>query len=535
MGTATSKNETNLTTKALTKVATNIVNNTDATSNQQQIITISGTEGDVDIHGVDFEQNATINVSSLLKAMSTSTAQQDVSQDLSQSAKSLLSGINLGQFSDASNEMNVYLQATVDIATNIDQYCKSTIQQDQKIEVKNTKGSVTIDDISMKQLSNVFSNCIEDAVASSSAIQSVSQTLKQDASATSKGVSEWALVLMALIGLLLVAAPVAVPLIFGSSAAIKIIMAILFPMLLFAGIFMIVWYYTSIETYMDGYGFSRLISVVGNKCSGKSYKTVTNISSAGKASDACKNDDKCVAVDWQGMNITANNDAEILENPKTTFYSSVDSDCVDAINDKKDSVNLMGVPNVQVSNTKDKDMEKWKKSFGYENKPIKTGDIWIDVSDTKNPKIRKFSSYINDFDTKSTLLGIDNSDNKTIVFQPPDNDDLPSSSSDKNAIIIKFKGDSGFFNSYIWGKGSATDSKDAWQLTPLTVPGKSANTPVKIDANGIESDVINSTSFKNRKRKYGSWMLWVGVAMTVLGLGGTIYNFTQPSSKPKPK
>ena len=529
MGQATSKNETNITTKALTKVATNIINSTEASTDQEQAIIVNNTEGDVDIGNINMQQTSTINLDSLLKAMSSSEAQQDISQELSQTAKSLVSGINLLQETDSSNTMNAYLQATVDISTNIEQYCKSKIEQNQKIQVSNTKGNVTIHDIGMQQVSDILSSCIEDAVASSSAIQSVSQKLKQDSSSTSKGVSEWAVVLMALIGLLIMVAPVAVPLIFGSSAIVKIIMLILFPMILFAGIFMIVWYYNSIETYMDGYEFSRLIS--GVSCDGKSYKTVTDISSAGSASEACKKDDKCVAVDWQGMNINANNDPEILEKPKTTFYKSVGSECLNSINDKKDNVNLMGIPNVQVSNKKD--INKWVKSFGYENKPIKNGDVWIDISDIKNPTIKKFSTYTNTFEN-SIPLKIDNTENKNIIFQSPDGNNEPADNSDKNAIIIKFKGDTGFFNSYIWGKADG-NTKDSWQITPLAVPGKSANTPVKIDANGVQSEVINSTAFKNRKRKYGSWMLWVGVAMIVLGGVGTIYNFMKPSSSSKPK
>jgi len=533
MGQATSKNVTNISTKALTKVATDIINSSEASTDQEQAIIVSNTDGDVDIGNINMSQTSSINIDSLLKAMSSSEAQQDISQELSQSAKSLLSGINLMQESNSSNIMNSYLQATVDISTNIEQYCKSKIDQNQKIQVENTKGNVTIHDIGMQQVSNILNSCIEDAASSSSAIQAVSQKLEQDASATSKGVSEWAVVLMALIGLLLVAAPVAVPLVFGSSAAVKVFMAILFPMLLFAGIFMIVWYYTSINTYMDGYQFSLLISGVGDKCNGKKYKTVTNISSAGKASEACKNDDKCKAVDWKGMDINENNDAEILEKPETTFYSSVDSECVNVITDKKDNVNLMGIPNVQVSNKKD--MTSWIKSFGYENKPIKNGDIWIDTSKIATPTIRKFSSYTNDFQ-KAVPLKVNNSESKkSIIFQSPDGKDEPANNSDKNAIIIKFKGDTGFFNSYVWAKDDSKDSKEEWRLTPLAVPGKSANTPVKIDANGIESEVINSTAFKNSKRKYGAWMLWVGIAMTILGLGGTIYNFMQPSSKPKPK
>ena len=111
MGGAKSKNIATSTAEAISKVSTDIINNTSSKAYNAQIIENRNIKGDVNISGVTQTQKVTINMQALLDALSTSESQQKLSAELEQTAKSIVSGLNLLQFSDADNSIDNYLKA----------------------------------------------------------------------------------------------------------------------------------------------------------------------------------------------------------------------------------------------------------------------------------------------------------------------------------------------------------------------------------------------------------------------------------------
>ena len=107
MGASVSKNIANVVTRSVAKVSSNIIQNSKLSTDNTQIISVKDVHGDVHISGNRFTQVATINMEQLMDALSTEGAQQSIMQELAQEAKSVTSGLNLGQFSDAQNTLDI--------------------------------------------------------------------------------------------------------------------------------------------------------------------------------------------------------------------------------------------------------------------------------------------------------------------------------------------------------------------------------------------------------------------------------------------
>ena len=236
MGGGYSSNIAKVSAEAITKTATNIINNQKISNNQSQIISVHDVGHDVNISDINMDQKVDVNMDALLKAMVQTDVKTKMAQDLAQQAKSVVSGINLFQFTDANNTMEAYMKASIDISNNISQTCASTASQSQTIDVSNVDGNVNITDVTMNQMTDVFTKCVEDVFSNTSAVTDMQQKISQSATAESKGVSPWALVAMGIIALLFVAMPV----IIGVNSIIKF----MFPIIFVAGNILIYFFYS---------------------------------------------------------------------------------------------------------------------------------------------------------------------------------------------------------------------------------------------------------------------------------------------------
>ena len=194
MGASVSKNVSDAVTRAVAKVSSNIIQNTQLSQDMAQVVSVRNVHGDVHISGNTFTQRATVNMHALLDALSTEAAQQSIMQELAQEAKSVTSGLNLGQFSDAQNTMNLLMEATINLLTTISQTCNAFSRQHQTIVVKRVSGNVYIQDNVFQQIYNMLQNCTEQAASNNRLLQDLSSKLSQTASAKSEGISGWILV-----------------------------------------------------------------------------------------------------------------------------------------------------------------------------------------------------------------------------------------------------------------------------------------------------------------------------------------------------
>ena len=473
MGASTSTNVMNVVTKTVANISTDIIQKTSLSTDSSQIISVSDIDGDVTIKDNVFYQTATINMQALMNALTNESAQQELVVQLSQEAKSLVSGLNIGQFSDASNTMNIVIDALINVLTVITQTCVAVASQSQEIVVKRVRGNVMIQNNVFDQVSDIISQCTQSAVANSSAVQDVKEKIDQSASATAQGLTMWAIVAIAA---LIIGLPVV-----GGIVAGKEILKIIFPIILAAGIILIVAYNYWTTTDMKLTGYSTFISSTA-VCLPKSLTTSTAYQTAAAANDVCLKDDACVAYDWQGAKVNADGTYAPIVPPVTVFYSYVDPSC--SKNILQDKTETIAYPTVRSG-----------PSDPTPDASIPEGDAYINV--TTSGWFQKRNNYW----IYQDLILTSKFNKITVSATPPlsttvgqDLDYFVYVNPVSPSYMYVYKYDSGWV-----------------QSMKIKGPGFVPNSP----------KITNASGFKVQNKKI--WLLYLGIAALVLGTIGTTY------------
>jgi hypothetical protein len=492
MGASTSKNISHSVTHAIAKVSSDIIQNTKLSLDQAQIISVQDIEGDVIISGDVFTQKATINMKSLLDALSKEENQQKILMELAQESKSITSGLNLAQYSNAQNIMNTLIEATVSMLSTISQTCTVFSKQFQNIDISRVKGSVRIENNVFDQMYDLLQNCSEKAVSENRSIQDLVSQLDQKASATSEGLSGTFLVLIA-------AVIIGLPVIGGTVLGVTFL-KIIFPIFIVVGILLISFYVYKTDEEMKMIGFSSFISenpvcsptpVVIPVVTTNSpfYYSSSAYENATTAALACKQNPKCVAFDWRGLDISKVGIGTPVKPPSTTFYSGVSTECQRSI--KPDNIHLLSSP----------------AAFSGTLKPTtetvngKIGDIYLDTT-TSNWYQRS-----DDWPTGWKPMG-------TIASHPYSKISWGSN----NPLVSNITGNAEelyiYFNETnpIYFHVFKYDNEHGWlEERKIRGPGLIASTP----------DIINTSGFKEIKRK--QWVLYSGIGCLTIGVIGILY------------
>lgn len=325
MGNSRSTNIANITTNIISEEVSNELSQIDLKGGQSQMISVSGGTGDVNIYDNVQRMQMTVDMTAIAKQMSTQRSQQSIVQKLSQAAASSTSGLNLFNNSRSDNVMNNFLNASMKVSSNLAQICTASSNQSQVISVDQRDGKVDIHGNVQEEMASVIGKCIQEAQATNESLQQASQELSQTASAETKGLNLMDLIILALVGLLMMAAPVLIPVVAGVSGGVTVVTALMGPILLACGIVSI-WWWTKHRTdqkkTMTGTQFSTLISQ-DPTCGAKAFipegvNSPSAASSGNPLNDAgaiCLNDEKCKAFDWDAS----------VNPPKITYYTSVSS------------------------------------------------------------------------------------------------------------------------------------------------------------------------------------------------------------------
>lgn len=338
MGAAITKNVQKTTVKAISKIATSMMNGIDLTLNNSQIISVSHAK-DVKISDVKQYIKATVNMQGLMSALSTTSAQQDLTTELTQAAKSIVSGVNIFQASDAENYITAYVKAVMDISTQISQACSAHNLNEQVIDVSYVSGLVDIQGIDQTIIADMIGNCILDAISSTDAVQNLQTSVDQSAHAESKGFSfGW---------IALIVAMVLIAMVFGVGSVVNKAMSklvfIVAILLLIGGVVFLLMYFLKPNITLRMKPHSNLIANRDDCGAVPLGDTSTNYSSSVKAGNACLDNDKCVAVDYQSGTIDKDGSMTPFQAPVTTFYRSLRQNPCDVImntsNDRRMVIN----------------------------------------------------------------------------------------------------------------------------------------------------------------------------------------------------
>jgi len=316
MGQSSSKNIINAVTKSIATVTANIIQKTQLSTDQSQIISVMDVEGDVVITGNRFTQTAQLNMKALFDALNTEAAQQQIVTQLGQEAKSLISGLNILQFAKAENVMSTLVDASINLISNISETCGVGGQQFQNITIERVKGDVLIQNNVFDQVSNIFQDCASKAVANSSTIQTLSQQLNQLSTSQAKGISPLfiALIVAAIIGI-----PVLGVVTIGTS-----ILKYIFPLMLLASAILFVLYYRSGTDEMDIIGFSTFIE--NSPICNAELLAKTRYDTAAQAANGCAVNSMCQAFDFK-TDFTIDGVNTPVTGDNTAHYTSVSPQC----------------------------------------------------------------------------------------------------------------------------------------------------------------------------------------------------------------
>ena len=239
-----SKNVTKAVVDAAMKVLYEVSTST-SIETDQKITQIVNAKGDVVISGNTLKQDSNTKLISAMKSVSSNNVQQKLAVKLSQAAKSVVSGLNLGQVSDAENEINSTINATTDLRTSITYVCSARALQEIDVNITSDKNVQLVGNV-YEQSITAFQNCLGDSVSTNKAIQGIQATMDQTASAKSEGVNfAWiAVALIALIG---------IPVIGGGAA----VLTLFFPLLSVSGAAVLAYYYSKREKECMLYGYAR--------------------------------------------------------------------------------------------------------------------------------------------------------------------------------------------------------------------------------------------------------------------------------------
>lgn len=372
MGGSSSKNVASATMEAISEVVTNIMNKSISRTGQSIILTFKTENGNIRLSKNKIIQQATVNTSNLLSALSTSTVQQEMVQKISQVATSLSKGLNLGNISDASNTLNAYMKAAISISTNISQICKNSIGQSVVINLTTKNGNIIMDGNTIHQVASIFSNCIQDTIADNAAIQKLQQQLDQSASATSEGLNlDWLLGIVAAVVVLII-----VVIITGAKVAsgilTKLLMFVGF-IIIAAGIVLIVIYFKNSKTDIDVTGFSTGYSN-NSDCKAQVWKNMTYDDSI-LAGQACLEEDQCDGYDW-------------LPSKNTIFYKSIGNKKCRIQDEKPPNPPYVRKPNAFVGDGPPKNDSEGRDGDIYIDRSTSGfGNYYIKVRDKWNPEI----------------------------------------------------------------------------------------------------------------------------------------------------
>jgi len=495
MGSAVSKNITKAATEAVAKVSNNIISTTKLTTDQTQIISVTDVDGDVVISGNTFTQKANINIKSLLNALVQEDIQQDLTMQIAQECKSIVSGLNLFQFPDAQNEINLFLKASSELMTTISQSCAATVSENQVITVSRVKGNVYITNNIMTEIADIFQSCIQDAVSKNSIFQKLQEKVDQIATAKAEGLDLWQIII-------LIAIVLGIPFI-SVIGGIAVVGRYLFPLSIVAGAGCFAAYFTFVDETVYSHAFSALIRNLPN-CNAQPLATTTNAySNSAAAAQACANNKNCVAFDWQGAVIDEQGNHISFNPPQTTFYASIGPGCEQAITSSPDHSKVFRYP-----------------IFLKGNGPPKgEGDVYLDSTTAnyyffdQNTRtwIKQGSFAHSDFTSRNSINWGTN---------PP----TSATQGVAGSIYVYYaQSDPVYFHVYV-------KNPDGWKLyTPaLKGPGLIPNVPANINVTGFTTI------------KYKQWLLYLGGALLTVGILGSIVSFssskrTIPQVSPRPR
>ncbi|ABF82036.1 hypothetical protein MIV006R [Invertebrate iridescent virus 3] len=485
MGSSVSKNISKVATEALARASSDILLQTDLTTDQTQVISVSDVGGDVVISGNEFIQKATINMKALMNALIQENVQQNLTLQIAQAAKSIVSGFNMFQLPNAQNEIDLFVRASIELVNTISQVCTSSVSENYLIDIKRVKGSVRIQNNTVRQFVDIFGSCVQNAVASNAIFQDLQAKLDQSATSKADGLTLWQVAA-------LVAIVLGVPVV-SVIGGIAVAGRWMFPISILAGAGCLVVWSSQANTTMADHAFSRFVRNTSD-CLGTALGPVLQtLPNSNAAAQSCLSNADCVAFDWQGTVVDDKGTNKVLTPPQTTFYNKVSSICEQAVKSNPDTTRLVRLP-------------IFAKGVGSpQSKASPPADVYLDTATTN---YYFFDPPTNMWVKQGTFAHAEWSAAKNQIDWGTITPTVSTPGTPGNIYVYYGSDNPIYFYVYV-------KTADSWSLyTPtLRGPGLVTDTPATINVSG----------FKVNQRR--QWLLYLGVALIIVGIFGSILAF----------
>ena len=496
MGAAISSNVTNLTTNLVTNSLSDVLKSEINNINSSQILTIQNVSGNVTVEGNKFGIKVDVNMKSLADSLNDSDVRQSLEEQIAQSAKALIKDLNLGNISAATNDIENYINDTINITTRLSDVCTNNISTTQSFTIDQVQGDVVFKDNDVRASIKSLTDCVQKAVARSSAVNNLQQMYSQTAISESKGISIWGIfsIVACVVGAIIfsVAAPAVVPAIIGSKY--PIIFGVFFILL---GIgFVLLWNFwgrDDIKTTM----WSKLFKY---SCGNYTPVETTAVNNADEAKNICLNKNY-KSFDFVSYELdTANASYTILDKPYALFYDRFDKYCVP----KQDNFPVLDKRAVYVTDKTYSNIEK-----PIANRFLSYGSISINVDKctyqefltTWSQEKVLYNIVQEDKDAWNKVTSTYNWANKSKLVRV----NLPNlnviNNGDTTAPFV-LEGDDNLYNMNL----NVMIGSSVYKTFQLIGPGKIPTTTI----------LPNTSGYRYKTRK--TWAIYLGIGLILSGL-----------------
>jgi hypothetical protein len=204
---ASAANVANVIEQAITNVINSTTQNSSNTATNNVYITASASGGgNINYDNNNITQTGNLNMTAVISALGTQTAQTQLTANLSQSTAALISGLEVGSANaSASNIANVFSSAVTNLTNNIKTSCANVSTNNIGLNFTTTGGGgINIEGNSFDQLNEAMAKCTESASTVQSASTSIATTLQQTAVAKVTGLSLNGLIIIIIVILVIV-------------------------------------------------------------------------------------------------------------------------------------------------------------------------------------------------------------------------------------------------------------------------------------------------------------------------------------------
>lgn len=160
MGATVSVNSTDIITKALTDVSSEILLKNRNINEQLINVTFSDIDKDLIISNLTIFQKGKVNIQTLFNNLEKTENANRINEEIEKITKSSISGLNIAQISTSVSTLSNIIENCIKIKNKSISECQNVNKQNIEVPVERIKGTTIIQNIDITQITENFSSCI---------------------------------------------------------------------------------------------------------------------------------------------------------------------------------------------------------------------------------------------------------------------------------------------------------------------------------------------------------------------------------------